>query len=339
MQGKKFYLDRYNKPVLIGKTNSKNLPSLTANLIMNVLKNTQEERNQQRNMANRQDKPKSNKININLIDKNNKALNSLLSNKNIFEPTLNLANTLSHFTSISKVNPGVSVKNIYGNKDGENISEDPNHISKSKLLSRNFGGKPSHLLKNSSTLENSTLFSPSSSTYSPTSSSYYDQNNSTTSNKKGARIKQYSVDFFKSYDSLPDFDPFEGSTRLSSDDLKKTRADEANDHYNNSLRYTNPTTEDVEENNSTNYRTKSRLPHKQTEKQKQIISLLKSAPNLGIPRDRDLPINKINVKDRKKLPPPPIGKVGRNQINSIDDGKLKKNSENISSFYSSFDDN
>eukprot|EP01038_Epipyxis_sp_PR26KG_P004211 gene4211-5985_t len=295
LNGKKFVLDRYGKPVLLGSVKADSLPSFSIPMSLNVVSGSNdnedniEDFDQHHSSKKKRDKKK---VYIKVagsrgIDENFKALNSL-------------ATVLTGVESIPRLNPGVTIRTNTVTKSGDELPENPNRMSRKKFntvkaqMSQSLGGK--------SSMGSTVGFD--------TNSGYVDNGNSSLgfnrsiasfasegghSNTSGIKSGMSG----RSIESLPDIDALEGGKHISnSENLKETMLEEDED-----MDAYGPRDSSIGNQN------KGSLPRKASEVQKANINLLSGKPENGKPRDRDLPKNMRPVAERKKLPAPPLGQV------------------------------
>lgn len=263
MRGKKFILDRYGIPIAIGKLDPTNLPSFTTRLDLAIKADGDGD--------NRKDDGKKKKQFV-------RVAGSRQVDQSSFQPTLSLATTLSGVESIPKLNQGVTVKSRVSERVGEAIEEDPKHMSMKSYISRTSNRSTGSM--------NDSMFSGARMGETGLSPSRSNMFGSTHSLGSGMNTR--------SIDSIPEFDPLEGSRKI----VTENNYHDLSDHelgLGPALGGGSPT--------------KSQLPTKPSQQQKVIIDKLRASPDKGKPRDRDLPQNVKAVVERKHLPAPPPGHV------------------------------
>lgn len=130
--GKTFVLDRYGKPVVVGKVKTESLPPLSLSLSLNVISSNSN--------GETVEDPK-NKDGDGGDKRKSRPLIRVAGSRGIeesFKPIISLATTLSGVETIPKVNQGVLIKNS-GSGDvrkGEDIPEDPKRMSRKQYISR-----------------------------------------------------------------------------------------------------------------------------------------------------------------------------------------------------------
>lgn len=272
VKGKKFVLDRYGQPVIIGKVDPHQLPSFTASLHHAI--KVDEEYSKGVQKGSDEDQNGSNKLKKRQFVR---VAGSRGVEENSFEPTLSLATSLSGVESIPKINPGVTVKSKTAVKSGDAIAEDPKHMSRKTYLSKTINVVPS--------LSSGEF------------PSYYDKVGKTTSktvstfDKSPTKGSVFS-ETFQSLDNLPDINPLEGSRSIALDEMI---VDPSDDELG-----LGPT-------KTIGQAKKIILPSKPSQQQKANITLLSNSPEHGKPRDRDLLKNMKSTGEKKHLPPPPLG--------------------------------
>jgi len=315
LKGKKFTLDRYGKPVVIGVVNPEKLVPFSTKIVPSI---KSVEAGEQNDIANATIATTSSS-NAPITSKNVRS-NSLTSNgtqqsldvkskdkkkqfvrvagsravdESSFKPTLSLAVTLSGVEQIPKLNPGVSLRSNTTVRMGDRLPEDPKHISRkqyeSQTLSRRSIG-----LNDNSTIESLNRNLESSSFYTNTEQSSKLNGNLHLSTNKSHGNKVTSL---KSLDSLPDIDSLEGSHVIEPSDghLYQELSDEELGLGPIKAVGGSPVN--------------SRLPGKPTPQQVLNSQLITGSPENGRPRDRDLPKNMISVSERRHLPAPSMGQI------------------------------
>lgn len=340
LRGKKFILDRYGQPIVLGSVDPKRLPALTTapNLAVkeggHVAPGDVSSRSHSRGgglhhhhgkISPRTQKIEEEQAAIALMrqqhgqaapggDPNGgnkkrqfvRVAGSRGVDEASFMPTLSLATTLSGVEHIPRVNPGVIVRSKTSTKAGDTISEDPKHISRKTLLAKTatqppLGGLSQTSLSGVGGGGSTSLFSPG------------------TRSQQGLTVgfqeSSYAPDLADvqaSIDSLPDFNRLEGSRKV-------VRVDEVRDWTDAELGlgpYEPPSSSSQTSSQvlggggpaSPDSRvSQGKLPQKPTERQDQNIRLLRGSPDKGKPKDRDQPKNVHPVAQRKHLPAPPLG--------------------------------
>jgi len=134
LSGKSFVLDRYGKPVVLGKVKTESLPPLSVSLALNVLPTNG-------NGESVEDTRTGFSSTSDGVEKGKKGRPFLrvAGSRGIeesFKPIISLATTLSGIETIPKVNQGVSIKNSTDVRKGEDIPDDPKRMSKKQYMSR-----------------------------------------------------------------------------------------------------------------------------------------------------------------------------------------------------------
>ena len=131
LSGKSFVLDRYGKPVVLGKVKTESLPPLSVSLALNVL-------SANGNGDSIEDTRTSTGDGVEKGKKGRPFLRVAGSRgiEESFKPIISLATTLSGIETIPKVNQGVSIKNSTDVRKGEDIPDDPKRLSKKQYISR-----------------------------------------------------------------------------------------------------------------------------------------------------------------------------------------------------------
>jgi hypothetical protein len=304
LRGKKFILDRYGKPVVLGSVNAEKLPPYATPLSLNI-KSTGGEVDLD-NMstgsggsAGRKDAPQEGNGSGKPKKKQFiRVAGSRGVDESSFKPTISLAVTLSGVEHIPKLNPGVSVRSSTSVRSGERLPDDPKHLSKKQYMSQSLSrrsmlGENSTLDTMSRTLDaNSSILSPAERTRGGEKSVF---SNTSAGRSYGTSRAGGSVTAMRSMDGLPDMDHMEGSRPV-------VRA---------AVGYHDMSDEELGLGpvNTKGAVKQSTLPKKPSEKQKANINLLGGSPENGRPKDRDLPRNVHYVADRTHLPAPPLGQI------------------------------
>ena len=320
-RGKKFILDRYGKPVIIGNINADKLAPFSTPLGLNIRDNgNSEQQHDNDNISiNSNSSQQKNEHDNNKMKKKQfiRVAGSRMIDENSFKPTLSLAVTLSNIEHIPKLNPGISIRSNTTVRTGEKIPEDPKRISKKQYMSQSLS-RQSTLRNENSTLESTSMsrtLDGNSSLFSPDAMQALDEKSmfSHISNGIGQR-SQYSnnsghkhssggsVTTMKNINNLPDLNCYEGSrlkNQVNNDDNLNNLSDEE-------LGY-GPT--DLNTSKLSNNIKKIKIINKANDKQKANINLLAGSPENGRPKDRDLPKNMRPITERKHLPAPPLGQT------------------------------
>ncbi len=275
VRGKKFTLDRYGQPVIIGKVDPHSLPSFTTSL--------------QHSVKGEEDFPKGRNDPFDESNPGNKqkkkqfvrVAGSRGVEENSFQPTLSLATSLSGVDSIPKINAGITIKSKTAVKSGDAVPEDPKHMSKKTYLSKTINVVPS---------SNNEEFLSQYSSQKPVSNTKLKQNPK--SDRATAKATVLNESFLKNMDSLPDIDPLEGSRSIA---FVEKPFGPSDDELGLGPTKTLGRTQ------------KAVLPNKPTPQQRANIDLLSGSPENGKPRDRDMPMNMKSAAQKKHLPPPPLG--------------------------------
>lgn len=275
VRGKKFTLDRYGQPVIIGKVDPNSLPSFTTSLYHSVKaeEDIPKGRNDPFDEANAANKQKKKQF--------IRVAGSRGVEENSFQPTLSLATSLSGVESIPKINAGITIKSKSAVKSGDAVQEDPKHMSKKTYLSKTINVVPA---------SNNEEFLSQYSSQKQVSGMKSKQNQK--SDKVAAKATVVNEAFLKNIESLPDIDALEGSRSVV---FEEKTFDPSDDELG-----LGPT-------KSIGRTLKAVLPNKPTPQQRANIDLLSGSSDNGKPRDRDMPMNMKSAAQKKHLPPPPLG--------------------------------
>jgi hypothetical protein len=305
LRGKKFVLDRYGKPVVVGNVNADRLPPFSTPLGLNIkpsggetdLDNTSTgsggSLGPTRKGSQQSDAGKGKKRNFIRV------AGSRGVEENSFKPTLSLAVTLSGVEVIPKLNPGVSVRSSTSVRSGERLPDDPKHLSRRQyesqsLYRRSTAGENSTLDSMSRTLDASSSFLLPDRTRGVGEKSVFSSTSGGRSLGGQSRLGG-SVTAVRSMDHLPDMDQLEGSRPVA-------RAVAGVHDLSDEELGMGPV-------NTKGMPKAAQLPKKPSQKQQANINLLAGSPENGRPKDRDLPKNMRPVADRKHLPAPPLGHI------------------------------
>lgn len=316
LRGKKFVLDRYGKPVVVGSVNADKLAPFSAHVGLNI-KNGGCADIDHDNMSTGSAASKGSKGHhkdhtaapaVADKDKKKKHFVRVAGSRGVdessFKPTLSLAVTLSGVEHIPKLNPGVSVRSSTSVRSGERLPEDPKHISRKQYMSQSLsrrsgaGDGGSSLDSMSRTLDASSFYTNEPSRIGDKSvfSAQSGGSKSRSSPSKAAgRVVQ-----MKSMEDLPDLDKMEGGRLAPSNHIPSHR-----DLSDEELGL-GPV---IAKGSSGATRALGTLPSKPSEKQQANIKLLAGSPENGRPRDRDMVKNMRPVAERKHLPAPPLGQI------------------------------
>jgi hypothetical protein len=281
MRGKKFVLDRYGKPIVVGKVNIESLPQFSLQLQADV--------NKARGNS-RGGEPGAGGDFNNVGRKQVRVAGSRTIDENIFKPTISLATTLSGLENIQKIGAGVVVKSVKETRKGDPIPDDPSHMSRSQYMEK--AAKTNRTITGGGGLGDSTINSKSQE-FSKSQMSFNTLDTRGSLNDGGSVLLPASM---KNIDYLPEFDQFGGGRRIGAPPKEQDLSDTdlglgaVLSPTGGALRL-------------------SSLPKKPTDAQKANIDLLTGSPENGKPRDRDLPKNMRPVVERKHLPAPPLGQT------------------------------
>lgn len=330
LRGKKFILDRYGQPIILGNVDPKRLPALTTapNLQVKeglsgpqgdvssrsqsrgghhgakVSPRTQRIEEEQAAIAQMRQQHGQNPPGAN-VDGKKRQFVRVAGSRGVdeasFLPTLSLATTLSGVEHIPRVNPGVIVRSKTSTKAGETISEDPKHISRKTLLAKTAQQQQLGGLSQSSLNSNggSAMFSPGTRSQQGLTVGFQE------SSFMGAN-GQDVIDVQASIDSLPNFNPLEGSRKV-------VRVNEVRDWTDAELGigpYDSQTSSHAmggDPSSPDSRMSQNKIPQKPSDRQEHNIRLLRGSPDKGKPKDRDQPKNVHPVAQRKHLPAPPLG--------------------------------
>lgn len=311
LRGKKFVLDRYGNPVIIGKVNPETLPTLSTPLQMRV--KTAEDK-----LPVRPNSPaRDNALKEDSVDNNNKngkkkqfirVAGSRGVESDSFKPTLSLATTLSGVESIPKVNPGVIVRSKATAKSGEVITEDPKHMSRKTYMSKTLHVMPSATLSSSQSIlsETESRLVGGSTTGKPNKQS-----------KVAVSSNDLDVGFADSplaknlLENLPEVNALEGGRVIIQ---KDDRYDITDAELGIGPKSSQQNSDNID---------RAKLPQKASEKQEQNLNLLRGSPENGKPKDREFPRNVHPVATRKHLPAPALGQTTGHGLN-IDKAVMEK---------------
>jgi hypothetical protein len=302
LSGKKFVLDRYGKPVVIGRIKPESLPPFSQTLGLHVksppiaadddIGNKDDLANEMVKVGGDKKKPK----------KFIRVAGSRSVDESTFRPTTNLATTLSGIEHIPRVNPGVTVRSHTAVKTGDKVAEDAHHMSRQQYFSKTASLQQQSLRGGG---DNSTLHSVDSigggmgvgehSTFSATSGHQRSHLHGRNGPSGGGGSMMASQSSAKSIDHLPDIDAMEGARKVVIHDSTQDLSDEelGLGTYNS----------------SSGQAVRGKLPKKPSTAQRANIELITGSPDNGKPRDRDLPKNMRPVADRRHLPAPPLGQI------------------------------
>lgn len=321
LRGKKFVLDRYGKPVVVGSVAADKLPPFTMPLGMNI-KSAGGEVDLD-NMStgsggsmgagggglarkgSQQSQSSATGAGAGVAKGKKKNFIRVAGSRGVergdaFKPTLSLAVTLAGVEVIPKLNAGVTVRSSTSVRTGERLPEDPKRISRKQyetqsLYRRSVTGDNSTL--DTMTMMSRTLEGGNSSVYSPDRRGEKSVFSSTSGGRSlgGQSRAGGSVTTMKSLDGLPDLDRMEGSRPVHRPVPAVRDATDEELGLGPALTKGAPAA--------------TQLPVKPSLKQQANISLLAGSPDNGKPKDRDLPKNMRPVAERKHLAAPPLGHI------------------------------
>ncbi len=286
--GKKFVLDRYGKPVVVGKVSVDSLPPMSVSLELD---------------ANKLNPNAANVRNGSVQDTGGKrgvrVAGSLALNEDMFKATTSLATTLSGMENITKIGAGVVVRSSKETRKGDAVPENPDHMSRKQYMEM--------AAKSNRTVTGGSMLGGDSSMFSKSGDMSRSQFSTNSVDSRGAGASSMLLpQSMKNIDHLPPMDKFEGSRKiqvpvsehdLSDEELGLGEVRGATQHGAPRI---------------------SSLHKKASEAQRANMELIGGAAELGKPRDRDLPKNMRPVAERKHLPAPPLGQtVGHGNIDKM----------------------
>jgi len=296
MKGKKFVLDRYGKPIALGKVNIETLPSLSDTPSLHVKDQQLETRpsyGEQSATAplalDGQDTtgaPAASKKKIRITGHRSVEEGS-------FMPAITLASSLSGIDSIPKLNNGVSVKSINGTRSGQEIPDDPLRMSKKSYMR-----SQSSLFSNNSDSAGGGIRENSTISFSKSLGANNTRGGKSSTSMLSDGLNTNSMISAKSIEFLEDIDPYEGSKLIAFE--PPSRRDQTDEELGLGV-VTKP---------SPHGRIIGKVPKRrsQFEKDAQLVEITDSPIN-GKPRDRGLPKNNVPTSQHKHLPAPPPGDV------------------------------
>ena len=312
LRGKKFVLDRYGKPVVVGSVNAEKLAPFSTPVIPNIKGTGQDmdldnmstgsqdvgrRKGSQASMGSQDNKPKKKQF--------VRVAGSRGVEESSFKPTLSLAVTLSGIEHIPKLQPGVVVRSSTFVRSGEKVPDDPKHMSRKQYLSQSLSrrsalGENSSLDSMSRTLDaNSSMFTSDPTRVGERGSVLSGASRTSRSHAGGSTHSgghgRSVVTTMRSMEGLQDVDRFEGARPVP------TAGPSIHDASDEELGL-GPV-------NTRGNPLSPTRPQKVTAKQKANIELLSGNPENGRPKDRDLPKNMRPVAERKHLPAPPLGHI------------------------------
>lgn len=291
LNGKKFILDRYGKPVVVGKVNVDSLPPFSVPLDLNI-KSDDGKKSPYSNRG-----VSSSDLDIELDAKDKRKPNLRVAghrsvDSKSFTALTTMSTTLSDIDTIPKVNPGVSIKSATTVRSGSEITEDPSRISRKTYFSRSgslAGSSSSYAQGKMSKTYGGDSFATE------YNSQSYVSNDAPREKRGGRNQNDLLPASMRSIDTLPDIDNplFDGKP-----------VEETSSVF-------DPTDEDLGLGPAmtTGMPRVGKLPAKMTAEHKQNIEKLHGKADNGKPRDRDMPKNMRPVKERKHLPAPPLGHI------------------------------
>jgi hypothetical protein len=327
LRGKKFVLDRYGKPVVVGSSNAEKLPPFSTPLSLNI-KNPggaglpSSTSNNNGNDGGDDDMSGAMGVGGGKKDGKKKQFVRVAGSRGVdessFKPTLSLAVTLSGVENIPKLNPGVSVRSSTSMRSGSKIPDDPKKMSRKQYMSQSLSRRSGGLGENSSIDSMSrTLDAGASSMHASGAGhgtgmgtgmgqgagmgagtgadrSMYSIGGASKASKasKGSVVSMS----MRSVEGMPDLDYMEGARRIHTGG-----ADGPYDLSDEELGLGPSPTKGQP--------SPSRLPGRASEHNAANLNLLAGSPENGKPRDRDMPKNMRPVAERKHLPAPPLGHI------------------------------
>lgn len=340
LRGKKFVLDRYGQPVVVGSVNADKLTPFTTHPVMNV-KTPQsgrrpgsgaqdstadaqqhhrhhEQQHQQQQQQKRRGSGNGNAPTTGADKGAEKSkpkqfvrvAGSRGVEESSFKPTLSLATALAGVDHIPKVNPGVTVRSNFNkaSKTGEKLPDDPVRISRKQYMA-----KTNARLQSSNTSVGGDSIGSFSRTMDSTMFSQHLGADGLGAGGGGGG----SVGSINSAGGGSHALDGGGSSAGSVATGRSIELLPDMDNFEGSRRVAfNDTVQDASDEElglgpaETYGRPQmSNLPKKPDSKQRANIDLLTGSPNNGRPKDRDLPKNIRPVSDRRHLPAPAVGKV------------------------------
>lgn len=302
LRGKKFVLDRYGKPVVLGNIAGDKLAPFTTPVGLNIKSaggDLDPDNMSTGSAASKGSKGPRRDSAQDGKDKNGQKKKHFVRvagsrgvDESSFKPTLSLAVTLSGVEHIPKLNPGVSVRSSTSVRSGDKLPEDPKHISRKQYMSqslsrRSAAGEGSSLDSMSRTLDASSFYTQDPSRMDK--SVFSAQSGASKSPARAGRVMQ-----MKNMEEMPDIDKMEGSRPLPG-------AVGFHDLSDEELGLGPVNTKGAPRQGT--------IPNKPSAKQMANINLLGGSPENGRPKDRDMPKNMRPVTDRKHLPAPPLGQI------------------------------
>jgi hypothetical protein len=334
LRGKKFILDRYGQPIILGNFDPKRLPALTTAPHLQVKEGPTgrrgdvSSRSQQSaggyyhpKVSPRTQKIEEEQAAISLMRQQHghlppgatkdqkrqfiRVAGSRGVDEASFMPTVSLATTLSGVDHIPRVNPGVIVRSKTSSKAGEAVVEDAKHISRKTLLAKTSPQQQLGGLSQASVMSpvgSSSMFSPGNRSQQGLTVGF--QESSFVAGPNGQDLPDVQV----SIDSLPDFNRLEGSRKI-------VRVDETRDWTDAELGIgpydpaMSQTSSKAGGQSPDSRMSQSKLPQKPSGRQEHNIRLLRGSPDKGKPKDRDQPKSIHPVAQRRHLPAPPLGQT------------------------------
>lgn len=333
LKGKKFVLDRYGKPVILGNVNIDKLVPFSTQLGLNIKSvennefndldyNSKQQQLQQvktNKNNNRNDSLTSSQGDSKLGENHNKkkqfvrVAGSRGVEESSFKPTISLAVTLSGIEQIPKLNAGVSIRSRNDVRTGDKLPEDPSHMSRKHYESSQALSKRSITFNDNSTMESPSL-------YTNIDNSIYsnDHMKASSSSKTSLKPGKNRIVAMKNIDHLPDIDSLEGSQVIN----------QVNDTYDLSDEELGLGPSKLLSGQQQQLNITNTLPNKPTQQQMLNIALISGSPESGKPRDRDLPKNMRPIAERKHLPAPPLGQTTGHGFMSVEKYNERKNYTN-----------
>lgn len=328
LNGRKFVLDRYGKPVIVGAMKGDKLPPFTTTPALQIKAPTEQEPDDdaanvsvashsttntysthatKKSVASRavsehpeqQQKRKQQHSAAEGQQKQKqkhfvRVAGSRGVEESSFKPTISLATSLSGIERVPRVNPGVTVSSSTGKKQGEALPEDPSRISRRQYMERSMRrSQASSTYFDSSSAESlsRTMDSGFLSPAPGASSGGLSQTYSGGVRGGGSGVMSVGG---RSVDMIPDLDVMEGSRVIEQQHQVTDLSDEELG---------------LGPLDTSGFENSSPLPGKPSEAQRINVRKLKGHPENGIPRDRDVPKNQIALGARRHLPAPAIGKI------------------------------
>jgi hypothetical protein len=278
MGGKKFVLDRYGKPVVMGKVSTDTLPELSLSLELDAAKLNQQNQ-QRRGSAGEYGEGGKRAVRV--------AGSRTLDDSN-FKATTSLATTLSGVSNIQKVGAGVVVRSSKDVRKGDAIQEDPEHMSRKMYMEK--------AAKSNRTVAGGSTLGGGESSFNEFSQSQFSANSSGTKGSGGGNSSVQLPKSMQNIDFLPTVDKFEGCRKIHVD----TVVNDVSDADLGLGPVLSP---------GGSVLSISSLHSKPNDAQRANMSLLTGSPENGKPRDRDMIKNMRPVAERKHLPAPPLGQT------------------------------